>query len=102
MSYTGPESSAPHQPRRSPPRRPLTVALAALVPGALLGWGVYATVGAPGADGGGGRAAAGTTASASSSPGPGEDTADAAPADTPAAPLRGRTVVIDPGHNPAN
>ncbi|MEG3626449.1 N-acetylmuramoyl-L-alanine amidase [Streptomyces poriticola] len=61
MSYTGPEfepSSSP--PRRSPLRRPLTVALAALVPGALLGWGVYTAVGGPGDGGGdtGGRAGA--------------------------------------------
>ncbi|MYS48844.1 N-acetylmuramoyl-L-alanine amidase, partial [Streptomyces sp. SID6013] len=44
MSYTGPDFEPP-QPRRSPLRRPLTVAVAALVPGALLGWGVYAAVG---------------------------------------------------------
>ena len=42
MSYVGPDFEPP-QPRRR--RGPLTVALAALVPGALLGWLVYATVG---------------------------------------------------------
>ncbi|MBX4177690.1 hypothetical protein K3A88_23465, partial [Streptomyces geysiriensis] len=51
MSYTGPDFEPP-QPRRSPLRRPLTVAIAALVPGALLGWGVYAAVGGPDDDGG--------------------------------------------------
>ncbi|MGP2441285.1 N-acetylmuramoyl-L-alanine amidase [Streptomyces sp. JW3] len=116
MSYTGPEFD-PHRPpsRRSPLRRPLTVALAALVPGALLGWGVYAAVGAPGGDGGGGddRAAAPATAtppatraatpSATRSAAPSDDGTDPA-ATEPAAPvsLKGKVVVIDPGHNPAN
>lgn len=50
MSYTGPDFEPP-QPRRSPLRRPLTVAVAALVPGALLGWGVYAAVGGGSDDG---------------------------------------------------
>ncbi|MFK0115714.1 N-acetylmuramoyl-L-alanine amidase [Streptomyces sp. NPDC090994] len=115
MSYTGPEF-APHQPRRSPLRRPLTVALAALVPGALLGWGVYAAVGAPGGDGGTDRAAAAGTASpapAATPASPATGTRPASPRDdakdpaaTPAAPapasLKGKVVVIDPGHNPAN
>ena len=47
MSYVGPDFEPP-QPRRR--RGPLTVALAALVPGALLGWLVYATVGGSGDD----------------------------------------------------
>lgn len=58
MSYTGPDFE-PSQPRRSPLRRALTVAVAALVPGALLGWGVYAAVGGPGEGDGGGSGRAG-------------------------------------------
>ncbi|MGV9696825.1 N-acetylmuramoyl-L-alanine amidase [Streptomyces sp. NPDC003470] len=123
MSYTGPDFDPP-QPRRSRLRRPLTVALAALVPGALLGWGVYAAVGGPGDGGGGTDRASGASASpAPSSGGPASPTADAkrptgtssASADgtspasprasAPAAgsgPLKGKVVVIDPGHNPGN
>ncbi|NEB08549.1 N-acetylmuramoyl-L-alanine amidase [Streptomyces coelicoflavus] len=125
MSYTGPDFEPP-QPRRSPLRRPLTVAVAALVPGALLGWGVYAAVGGPDDGDGGGADRAGavrTSAAPSSLPpassapaSPGEDDgkkpAGSSPAPTskqpsasrPAAsgPLKGKVVVIDPGHNPAN
>ncbi|MGC3004643.1 N-acetylmuramoyl-L-alanine amidase, partial [Streptomyces sp. G35A] len=63
MSYTGPGFDPP-PPRRSR-RGPLTVALAALVPGALLGWAVYAAVDGPGGDGGSGSASAEASASAS-------------------------------------
>ncbi|AQS69843.1 N-acetylmuramoyl-L-alanine amidase [Streptomyces pactum] len=122
MSYTGPDLDPP-QPRRSPLRRPLTVAIAALVPGALLGWGVYAAVGGPSDGGGGGgtdRAGGVRTSPAPSSSGPASPTDDAKrPAGTspsattakpsasksaPAAagPLEGKVVVIDPGHNPGN
>ncbi|MER6323264.1 N-acetylmuramoyl-L-alanine amidase [Streptomyces coelicoflavus] len=125
MSYTGPDFEPPQRPR-SPLRRPLTVAVAALVPGALLGWGVYAAVGGPddGDTGGSDRAGAVRTSAApsslppaSSAPAPpGEDDgkkpAGSSPAPTskqpsasrPAAsgPLKGKVVVIDPGHNPAN
>ncbi|GAA5006590.1 MULTISPECIES: N-acetylmuramoyl-L-alanine amidase [Streptomyces] len=121
MSYTGPDFEPP-QPRRSPLRRPLTVALAALVPGALLGWGVYAAVGGPddGDGGGADRAGAVRTPAAPSSdgPGPASGAGDAKrPAGSPTAPtseapsasrppasgaLKGKVVVIDPGHNPAN
>ncbi|MGX4692483.1 N-acetylmuramoyl-L-alanine amidase [Streptomyces sp. JNUCC 63] len=117
MSYLGPEFGPP-QPER--PRRlrrgPLTVALAALVPGALLGWVVYETVGSSG--GGSGPAA---VRSATGSPSgseepllpsyPGQDdkrpsaSATSAPTtSSPAAsgPLKGKVVVIDPGHNPGN
>ncbi|MET7320679.1 N-acetylmuramoyl-L-alanine amidase [Streptomyces sp. NPDC005549] len=123
MSYTGPDFEPP-QPRRSPLRRPLTVAVAALVPGALLGWGVYAAVGGPD-DGGGdsGRAAGVRTSAAASSDAPGSPGGDAekpagpSPAPTSEKPsasasksapaagsgaLKGKVVVIDPGHNPAN
>ncbi|AXL88349.1 N-acetylmuramoyl-L-alanine amidase [Streptomyces sp. CB09001] len=122
MSYTGPDFEPP-QPRRSPLRRPLTVAVAALVPGALLGWGVYAAVGGPD-DGGGSGAdragAVGTSAApsssgaraseggearkpAGSSPAPTSKAPSASASGLPASgPLKGKVVVIDPGHNPAN
>lgn len=109
MSYTGPDFEPP-QPRRSRLRRPLTVVVAALVPGALLGWGVYAAVGGPDDGGGdaGGAAGAGTSA-APSSDAPGSPGGDAKrPAGSSPAPaagsgaLQGKVVVIDPGHNPAN
>ncbi|MBD0417927.1 N-acetylmuramoyl-L-alanine amidase [Streptomyces sp. TRM S81-3] len=121
MSYTGPEFDPPqsHRPRS---RRVLTVALAALVPGALLGWGVYAAVGGPG-DGDGPDRAGGARPSpvpSSSRPAASADDAKtptgASPSATagkpsaspstsaPAAsgPLKGKVVVIDPGHNPGN
>ncbi|MFE5255969.1 N-acetylmuramoyl-L-alanine amidase [Streptomyces coelicoflavus] len=125
MSYTGPDFEPP-QPRRSPLRRPLTVAVAALVPGALLGWGVYAAVGGPDDGDGGGADRAGAVrtsaapsslppaSSAPASPGgdDGKKPAGSSPAPTseqPSAsrpavsgPLKGKVVVIDPGHNPAN
>lgn len=118
MSYTGPGFDPP-QPRR-PRRGPLTVALAALVPGALLGWAVYAAVGGSGGDEGSGSASASpspstsasTSASASasassrtsSSPAPSASSGDQKPSSSAAAsgPLKGKVVVIDPGHNPDN
>ncbi|MFJ4683080.1 N-acetylmuramoyl-L-alanine amidase [Streptomyces sp. NPDC088789] len=126
MSYTGPgfEPSPTGRPRR----RTLTVALAALVPGALLGWLVYEAVGGGegGSDAAGASASAavsGTTtaptddakkpatrspaASPAKSPdrGPGPSRTDPEPsASAPAAsgPLKGKVVVVDPGHNPGN
>ncbi|MBT3150807.1 N-acetylmuramoyl-L-alanine amidase [Streptomyces sp. CHD11] len=113
MSYTGP-GFEPSQPRRSR-RRPLTVALAALVSGGLLGWAVYAAVGGPGDGGTSPSASASGTASETASsrtpPPGGGDTKPSASATTrspsasaPAAsgPLEGKVVVIDPGHNPTN
>ncbi|MET8567022.1 N-acetylmuramoyl-L-alanine amidase [Streptomyces sp. NPDC004783] len=125
MSYTGPDFDPP-QPRRSPLRRPLTVAVAALVPGALLGWGVYAAVGGSG-DGGGTEPATGAPASSAPvSGGPSSPTATSPTAKSPtgsspsagegkpspsasksapasaSGPLEGKVVVIDPGHNPRN
>jgi len=120
VSYVGPDFDPP-QPRRSR-RGPLTVALAALVPGALLGWLVYEAVGGPGDSGGSGRAGAASSSASVSRPlsaapstaVPGSPTddgkADPAPtATTPSAsapaasgPLKGKVVVIDPGHNPGN
>ncbi|MFI1787643.1 N-acetylmuramoyl-L-alanine amidase [Streptomyces olivaceoviridis] len=113
MSYVGPDFDPP-QPRR-PRRRPLTVALAALVPGALLGWVVYEAVG-----GGGGadrtaspapapRGSAVSPAPASSpsggnGSGGGDGKASGSPSARPggSGPLKGKVVVIDPGHNPGN
>ncbi|MCS0605288.1 N-acetylmuramoyl-L-alanine amidase [Streptomyces sp. LP11] len=93
MSYRGPEFDVP-QPRRFR-HGPLAVALAVLVAGALLGWLVYEGVG--GADG--------SPRAASSAPGlsgddgkRGADTSSAAGGGA----LRGKVVVIDPGHNPGN
>ncbi|MFE4047840.1 N-acetylmuramoyl-L-alanine amidase [Streptomyces sp. YIM B13518] len=109
MSYTGPGFDPP-QPRR-PRRGPLTVALAALVPGALLGWAVYAAVGGAGGDEGPGSAAASPSASPSasasprtSSPAPSAGSGGGKPGASAAAsgPLVGKVVVIDPGHNPGN
>jgi N-acetylmuramoyl-L-alanine amidase len=77
------------------------VALAALVPGALLGWGVYAAVGGPGDGGGTSTASAVPAASPSASP------SSAAPRDDAKkpvgeGPLAGKVVLVDPGHNPGN
>ncbi|MDQ0713015.1 N-acetylmuramoyl-L-alanine amidase [Streptomyces luteogriseus] len=110
MSYVGPDFEPP-QPRRR--RGPLTVALAALVPGALLGWLVYETVGGSGSDdGASGRATVRSSSPAASSTPSGdakEPSASPKPSDTPSAsapaatgPLKGKVVVIDPGHNPGN
>ncbi|MFJ3443930.1 N-acetylmuramoyl-L-alanine amidase [Streptomyces sp. NPDC086081] len=108
MSYAGPDFEPP-QPRRFR-RGPLTVALAALVPGALLGWLVYATVGGSGDGGARDRASTSASAAPTAPTGPGEPTDDgkgpspAPTASAPAAsgPLKGKVVVIDPGHNPGN
>ncbi|MFI6655811.1 N-acetylmuramoyl-L-alanine amidase [Streptomyces sp. NPDC050523] len=119
MSYVGPDFDPP-QPRR-PRRGPLTVAIAALVPGALLGWLVYEAVGGTGGGGGGDKATVQTSAStpastsaAASAPGSATTDDDKQPSSpathsspsssAPAATgsLKGKVVVIDPGHNPGN
>ncbi|MFF5652596.1 N-acetylmuramoyl-L-alanine amidase [Streptomyces collinus] len=110
MSYVGPDFEPPQN--RRPRRGPLTVALAALVPGALLGWLVYETVGGPGDDGGSGQATVRSsppTASSAPSDDAKEPGASPEPTATPSAsapaasgPLKGKVVVIDPGHNPGN
>ncbi|MFJ8598069.1 N-acetylmuramoyl-L-alanine amidase [Streptomyces shenzhenensis] len=113
MSYVGPDFEPP-RPRRS--RRPLTVALAALVPGALLGWLVYQAVG--GSDGSAAAGGASTpsasagrttpptgspdSASPRSSPADDAKPTAAAPGATGSEPLAGKVVVIDPGHNSGN
>ncbi|MEU0216418.1 N-acetylmuramoyl-L-alanine amidase [Streptomyces sp. NPDC006265] len=110
MSYVGPDFEPP-QPRRR--RGPLTVALAALVPGALLGWLVYETVGGSGSDDGGSGRATVRSSSPARSSAPSDDAKEPStspkPAATPSAsapaasgPLKGKVVVIDPGHNPGN
>ncbi|MFE7230075.1 N-acetylmuramoyl-L-alanine amidase [Streptomyces sp. NPDC002405] len=118
MSYKGPDFDVPQPERPGRLRRGLlTVALAALVPGALLGWLVYEAVGDPG---GGSDTAAPPSAtgspSGSGSPAgsegpllpsyPGQDDKKAGQpvSRTPAAsgPLKGKVVVIDPGHNQGN
>ncbi|MEW2184091.1 N-acetylmuramoyl-L-alanine amidase [Streptomyces cellulosae] len=117
MVYTGPDFDPP--PQRRSRRGPLTVALAALVCGGLLGWGVYAATGSTddkGAEAGGSPSAAPRTPSpaassptgGSASPSAGDEESSPAPrtpsASAPAAagPLKGKVVVIDPGHNPTN
>ncbi|MEU7298740.1 N-acetylmuramoyl-L-alanine amidase [Streptomyces sp. NPDC007206] len=112
MSYLGPEFDPP-QSRRSR-RGPLTVALAALVPGALLGWVVYEAVGGGAGKGGADRTAPAAPVSGASGA-PSSPAAHAAsPTGSPSAsddgkrpsgaagPLKGKVVVIDPGHNPGN
>ncbi|MFF7099590.1 N-acetylmuramoyl-L-alanine amidase [Streptomyces nigra] len=101
MSYLGPDFYPP-QPRRGR-RRALTVAATALVPGALLGWLVYATVG----DGGGGSGNAAVRTTPATTPPTASSTQDdekpsPAPSPSGAEPLAGKVVVIDPGHNPGN
>ncbi|MEV8074086.1 N-acetylmuramoyl-L-alanine amidase [Streptomyces pseudogriseolus] len=116
MSYTGPDFDPP--PQRRPRRGPLTVGLAALVCGGLLGWGVYAATGGTdnkGAQAEGSPSAAPRTPSPAASspegggasPSPGDEGSPASrtpSASAPAAggPLKGKVVVIDPGHNPTN
>lgn len=91
----------------------MTVAVAALVPGALLGWLVYEAVGDTGGSGSG-RTEAKAPSTPQASPSPASPSsakptasatstgAEPAPAPSAAAPLRGKVVVIDPGHNPHN
>ncbi|MER5377883.1 N-acetylmuramoyl-L-alanine amidase [Streptomyces sp. NPDC002553] len=105
MSYAGPDFDSPHPPR-SRRRRASAVALAVVVPGALLGWGAYAALGGPG-DGGPDRvksaAPSGWTAPSGGTSANGGIGAGAKPEpDSAATPLEGKVVVIDPGHNPAN
>ncbi|MFJ9866117.1 N-acetylmuramoyl-L-alanine amidase [Streptomyces sp. NPDC101165] len=112
MSYVGPDFDPP-QPRR-PRRGPLTVALAALVPGALLGWLVYEAVGGSGGSGSGSDTAGPQTSAASPSTAkpwsaPATDDKQKSPSpshtsrtSTADGPLKGKVVVIDPGHNPGN
>ncbi|KUM97718.1 N-acetylmuramoyl-L-alanine amidase [Streptomyces cellostaticus] len=84
----------------------MTVALAALVPGALLGWLVYEAVGGSGTAGARASVASPSTAKPWSAPATddakkrGSTPTGSAPAGS--GPLKGKVVVIDPGHNPGN
>ncbi|ANP54724.1 N-acetylmuramoyl-L-alanine amidase [Streptomyces griseochromogenes] len=108
MSYVGPDFDPP-QPRR-PRRGPLTVALAALVPGALLGWLVYEAVGGSGGSGGSDKAGASASAASPSTARPwsapaaddGKQASRSPSSPAPDGSLKGKVVVIDPGHNPGN
>ncbi|MEU6098903.1 N-acetylmuramoyl-L-alanine amidase [Streptomyces sp. NPDC047079] len=98
MSYVGPDFDAP-EPRR-PRRGPLTVAVAALVPAALLGWLVYEAV----ADTGGGPAGA-APRKAPPVTAPSSDDGKlppSSPGSAPSGSLKGKVVLVDPGHNPGN
>lgn len=102
MSYTAPEFDPPQQRRFR--RAPLAVGLAALVPGALLGWVVYEGVGKPGGNSGGGGGQAGAAAPKSAAATASDDAKvpGSGPSPSAARPLQGKVVVIDPGHNPGN
>ncbi|MGW1157006.1 N-acetylmuramoyl-L-alanine amidase [Streptomyces sp. NPDC002519] len=94
MSNAGPDLDAP-EPRR-PRRGPLMVAAAALVPAAVLGWLVYEAV----ADSGGGPAgAASRTLPPATAGSPAQD-GKLSPAGSGS--LKGKVVLVDPGHNPGN
>ncbi|MFK0137829.1 N-acetylmuramoyl-L-alanine amidase [Streptomyces murinus] len=90
MSYTDPESEPPQQ-RRSR-RVPIVVAGGALVVGGLVGWGAYAAAGGGSAEG---KGVAKPVVRSSPSVAASAD-------DKAVAPLKGKVVVIDPGHNVDN
>ncbi|MBW5421180.1 N-acetylmuramoyl-L-alanine amidase [Streptomyces sp. BG9H] len=126
MSYVGPEFD-PSQPPKRRIGHPLTVTVAALVPTFLAGWLVYQATG--GEDGGeparslpaSPSASAGRTTPSEAGPpapsksdkgqegdkdgkGDGNDssTKPSSPAPAVDGPLKGKVVVVDPGHNPGN
>lgn len=123
MSYVGPDSQPPRPPRRFS-GGPLTVTLAALVPTCLAGWLIYEATSGPGGSEPP-RTLPATSQSAQSSssaePSPSESGKDDEKDDgkasdepsktkppktssRPAAsgPLKGKVVVVDPGHNTGN
>ncbi|MFJ2746062.1 N-acetylmuramoyl-L-alanine amidase [Streptomyces sp. NPDC087440] len=123
MSYDGqfPHADPPEPEYREPPRRGRGTALivaAALVPTALAGWLVWQAMSGPGDEPPPkvlplpSQSTQSTAAPEEpSSPTPPSPTSPAAPAKTTApapdpkpgtGPLAGRTVVVDPGHNPGN
>lgn len=75
------------------------MALAALVPGALIGWFVYEAVGGPGDSSGNTASASTASSSAPVSPSGTASNDDKPPGPSP---LKGKVVVIDPGHNVTN
>ncbi|UIX35002.1 N-acetylmuramoyl-L-alanine amidase [Streptomyces sp. GQFP] len=98
MSYAGPGFEPPQPPGspRSLLRRPLAVALAVLVVSGSGGWLVWQAFADDGGDGKGRVEFSGEYVPLSPTMYPGD------PATTPAAPLTGKVVVVDPGHNPGN
>ncbi|MER6125048.1 N-acetylmuramoyl-L-alanine amidase [Streptomyces sp. NPDC001795] len=108
MSYVGPDFEPP-EPRR-PRRGPLTLAVAALVPTALVGWLVYEAVADTGRGSAGAAPATRSSASAPTFASPTNDGKQGtSPGQTPTAvtrsatgPLKGKVVLVDPGHNPGN
>ncbi|WP_367041425.1 N-acetylmuramoyl-L-alanine amidase [Streptomyces sp. Je 1-332] len=124
MSYVGPDSQPPRPPRRFS-GGPLTVTLAALVPTCLAGWLIYEATSGPGGSEPP-RTLPSTSQSAKPSPSAsekddekGEDSESSGKpsasksskpskpsksASRPAAsgPLKGKVVVVDPGHNTGN
>ncbi|NEA61993.1 N-acetylmuramoyl-L-alanine amidase [Streptomyces sp. SID12488] len=98
MSYAGPGFEPPPPPRPFL-RRPLAVALAALVLGGTGGWFVWGAVADDGGGDGKGRAESGGVYPSLS---PIEPPDFAAAPSQRATPLTGKVVVIDPGHNPGN
>jgi N-acetylmuramoyl-L-alanine amidase len=107
VSYAGPEFDPP--PASRPRRRLITVVGAALAAGALAGWLVVETTG--GSDAGSGGTAASSTAGTPSAKAstPSDDEKPSPTSSSPTAtssaasgPLKGKVVVIDPGHNPGN
>ncbi|GAA1905164.1 N-acetylmuramoyl-L-alanine amidase [Streptomyces durmitorensis] len=129
MSYVGPDSQPPRPPRRFS-GGPLTVTLAALVPTCLAGWLIYEATSGPGGSEpprtlpSTSQSAQGSVSAVPSPSKPEKDDkgdeddkgkgeeADAKPSTTkppksssrPAAsgPLKGKVVVVDPGHNLGN
>ncbi|MGW7067308.1 N-acetylmuramoyl-L-alanine amidase [Streptomyces sp. NPDC054855] len=127
MSYVGPDSQPPRPPRRFS-GGPLTVTLAALVPTLLAGWLIYEATSGPGGNepartlpstsqSAQGSSSAEPSPSASASEeddgkgdkgddASGEPSASKPPKSStrPAAsgPLKGKVVVVDPGHNTGN
>ncbi|WP_328313196.1 N-acetylmuramoyl-L-alanine amidase [Streptomyces sp. NBC_00442] len=112
MSYDSESSNPDSRSRRG--RRRALVTLAALAPTVLAGWLVWQAAGSPGGqDGKPPRALPAPSRTAPSAP-PGAGTATltatgiprsaapTAPGGSGTGPLAGKTVVIDPGHNPNN
>ncbi|MDI3405913.1 N-acetylmuramoyl-L-alanine amidase [Streptomyces cavernicola] len=106
MSYDDPDNPTPafataaHRPRR----RVGLVAVSTLVPVGLAGWLLWSGLG--GAEPAGPRAGAGAgdgkPSASPSKPAPSKPSASKSPAAGESGELTGKTIVIDPGHNPNN